>query len=113
MKAGAPMGASANASRKPSMLFPFWPEQPCRKQYSEAHRIEAIHSAAIKYAMYLTMRILIITTQHKDIGAGRVTQSMRTIAPAWTVHSRRAQMRRTSNPSVPTALQIPAYQEYP
>jgi hypothetical protein len=59
MRAGAPTGANAAAGKKLSMLFPFGPEQPCATQYSAAHRIKIIHSAAIANATYLRMRILI------------------------------------------------------
>ena len=60
------MGANAIAGKKPSMLFPFGPEQPCIKQYSAAHRIRKIHRTANTNAMYRRVRILIITTQYRE-----------------------------------------------
>lgn len=51
------MGANANAGKKPSMLFPFGPEQPCTEQYWTADRTNNIHRTAITNAMYLRMRI--------------------------------------------------------
>ena len=51
------MGANANAGKNPSMLFPFRPEHPCIRQYSDAHRTENIHRTATTSAMYLKMRI--------------------------------------------------------
>jgi|ERR1700733_4477605 len=64
------MGANAIAGKKPSMLFPFGPEQPCIKQYSAAHRIRKIHRTAITNAMYRRVRILIITTQYRERRTG-------------------------------------------
>ena len=63
------MGAKANAGKKPSMLFPFGPEQPCIKQYSAAQRIKHIHRTAITNAMYLRKRIHIVTTQYRGTDA--------------------------------------------
>lgn len=60
------MGANANAGKKPSMLFPFAPEQPCIKQYSDAHRTESSHKTAIANAMYLRTRIPIMSLRSRS-----------------------------------------------